>query len=250
MPGSQLTRTPIDQLAESLAKEMVPLGRGITYYTTVSTAEEDLREFLHDPVSALPPSVCEAIAPIRLILVPYLVRENGSPVPGVVFEQPSDREKLRSAYITGEGSTLFFAIRGESAPEYHQTFFGTIAHLFGRQLGKAQQDVYNDLLIRELTENVHGEVDEASWDLKQKLRINENGRGVSLRSKPFRVYAAQSLVDTMSLYMHGICCDIDVESGPRYIPSRWLRKRLEALYQMFPPPDGRPVLPEHLSRRR
>ena len=48
-------------------------------------------------------------------------------------------------------------------------------------------------------------------------------------SKPFRDYARQSFVDTMTLYLHGLCCDIDVETGPRQLPSRYLRKRLETL---------------------
>jgi hypothetical protein len=86
--------------------------------------------------------------------------------------------------------------------------------------------------------------------LKQGLPSTKgNGSGPNVKSKLFREYATQSFADTMTLYMHGICCDIDVETGPRQVPSRWLRKRLEALYEMFPPPNGRPVLPEHLSRR-
>ena len=38
----------------------------------------------------------------------------------------------------------------------------------------------------------------------------------------------------MTLYLHGLCCDIDVETGPRQLPSRHLRKRLEALKSLFP----------------
>jgi hypothetical protein len=249
MPGSQVSHTPIDQLAGSLGNGLTPLGRGFHYFSAVQLPEDDLREFLHEPIGALPPAVCEVIAPVRVVLVPYLTRQTGSRTPGVTFDAPEQSERLRSAYFLDGGATLFFAVKGESAPNYHQTFFNTIAHLLARDVGKDVHNKYNELLLKELVEHVHGEVDEPSWDLKQLVPPVVNGKGPSPRSKHFRDYAAQSFVDTMTLYMHGICCDIDVESGPRYIPSRWLRKRLEALYVLFPPPGNRPVLPEHLSRR-
>jgi len=56
----------------------------------------------------------------------------------------------------------------------------------------------------------------------------------------------QSFIDTLTLYLHGICCDIDVEPGPRQIPSNHLRKRLQLLKELFPPPQGYAVFPEDL----
>jgi hypothetical protein len=47
----------------------------------------------------------------------------------------------------------------------------------------------------------------------------------------------------------GACCDIDVETGPRQMPSRYLRRRLELLLSVFPPPEGYAVLPEQLKAR-
>ena len=51
----------------------------------------------------------------------------------------------------------------------------------------------------------------------------------------------------MTLYLHGICCDIDVETGPRQLPSRYLRKRLQLLRSQYPPPDGYAVFPEEVK---
>ena len=65
----------------------------------------------------------------------------------------------------------------------------------------------------------------------------------------FRDYARQAFVDTLTLYLHGACCDIDVETGPRQMPSRYLRRRLELLMSLFPPPEGYAVLPEQLKSR-
>jgi hypothetical protein len=71
---------------------------------------------------------------------------------------------------------------------------------------------------------VHGEVDEESWQAKQALLRRQNG--VKRDTRLFEEYARQSFIDTLTLYLHGICCDIDVETGPRQLPSRHLRKRL------------------------
>jgi hypothetical protein len=46
------------------------------------------------------------------------------------------------------------------------------------------------------------------------------------------------------LYLHGICCDIDVDPGPRQLASNHIRKRLRYLRGLYPPPEGYAVLPE------
>jgi hypothetical protein len=226
---------------------MMPLGRGFAYFATLPMAEEDLGEYLHEPIAALPAAVCEAIGPVRIVLAPYLIRRDG--LPAVIHRAPAMNLRLRSAYITDGGNTLFFSVKEENPSEYHQIFFNTLAHLLTRKLDKGFEKRYTELLAAECEQHVNGEVDEPSWELKQALPERANGDRTNTRSKPFRQYARQSFTDTMTLYMHGICCDIDVEPGPRQVPSRWLRKRIEALYEMFPPPNNRPVLPEHLARR-
>lgn len=74
---------------------------------------------------------------------------------------------------------------------------------------------------------------------------NPNG----LNSEIFRGYVRQAFVDSFTLYLHGICCDIDVDTGPRQLPSRHIRKRLEMPYEVFPPPKGYAVFPEELDRK-
>jgi alkanesulfonate monooxygenase SsuD/methylene tetrahydromethanopterin reductase-like flavin-dependent oxidoreductase (luciferase family) len=58
----------------------------------------------------------------------------------------------------------------------------------------------------------------------------------------------RAMIDTLTLYLHGLCCDLDVEAGPRQLPSRFLRRRLELLQGLFPPPSGIAVFPEELPR--
>jgi hypothetical protein len=63
-------------------------------------------------------------------------------------------------------------------------------------------------------------------------------------------YVRQSFIDTLTLYLHGICCDIDVETGPRQLPSRFLRKRLNLLKSLYPAPTGYSVFPEDAEQKK
>src|SRR5580700_7842992 len=115
-----------------------------------------------------------------------------------------------------------------------------------RWIAESQESFFR-LLREELSSEIHGEVDEKSWHLKQALVRRQTN--VRKETKMFREYARQAFEDTLTLYLHGTCCDIDVDTGPRQMPSRYLRRRLELLISLFPPPDGYAVLPEQLKTR-
>ena len=127
--------------------------------------------------------------------------------------------------------------------EYHYRFYHLLATVLGEQWTEAVETGYSRVMRDELNSDVHGEVDEASWRLKQALRRSQ----ATMSAKAFRTYARQSFIDTLTLYLHGICCDIDVDTGPRQLPSRYLRKRLLLLQELFPPPHGYAVFPEQLG---
>jgi hypothetical protein len=109
------------------------------------------------------------------------------------------------------------------------------------------QERFFRTIREELSADIHGEVDERSWHLKQALQRRQTN--VRKETKLFREYARQAFEDTLTLYLHGTCCDIDVETGPRQMPSRYLRRRLELLLSLYPPPEGYAVLPEQLKTR-
>src|SRR2546426_316228 len=143
--------------------------------------------------------------------------------------------------------------RGEMVPlsskfsYFHYCLYSAIASLMARRWSGETQESYFRVLREELSSEVNGEVDERSWHLKQGLLRRQTN--IRRETKLFREYAVQSFSDTLTLYLHGICCDIDVETGPRQMPSRYLRKRLELLHSLYPPPDGFAVFPEELKRR-
>jgi len=250
MPSTETDRSrlTVEELAHRFRGEMVPLNSKLSYFTAMPVAEEDLKQYLDDPIAALPPPVCEILTPVGVLLVPYLEKGNGKEGDVVTYEKPHEnRQMVASRYISDDVATLVFAIKDEDVSDYHYCFYNAIASLAVRRLPADTQESFYRVLREELSSEVHGEVDEKSWHLKQGLLRRQTN--IRRETKLFREYAAQSFEDTLTLYLHGICCDIDVETGPRQMPSRYLRKRLELLHSLYPPPDGFAVFPEELKRR-
>jgi hypothetical protein len=239
-------RNTVDELSRRLRSQMTPIAPKFSYYLVMPVAEEDLRQYLHDPVEAIPPVVIQLLPKIEIVLAPFLERGATRTSVSVVHEKPAEPKLLFSTRVeTADTATLFFTVKEEQVSDYHYYFYDEIAALLSHRWPEKTQETYHGLLREELSGEVHGEVDEKSWHLKQALLR----RPMAARKdgKPFRAYARQSFEDTMTLYLHGVCCDIDVETGPRQIPSRYLRKRLEALKTLFPPPEGHAVFPEDLN---
>ena len=262
MPAQiDLGKLSVRQFAERFRSEMIPLSNTFSYFcASVPMSEEDLREYLQEPVAALPPKILAALPKISILLVPYLERANGSErgreksfsSDYVSIEKPPDGRLATSTQVQlGEETFLAFALKDQEVAEYHYRFYHLIATVMGEHWSEEIETLYSRLLREELNAEAHGEVDEPSWRLKQGLRRSKNGATGSptgtVAVKIFRAYARQSFIDTLTLYMHGICCDIDVDTGPRQLPSRFLRKRLMVLEELFPPPAGYAVFPEQLE---
>ena len=241
-------RTSIEEVARRVRPDLIPINDRFSYFLTFPVAEEDLRQYVHDPVEAIPPAVAELLPKIGIVLVPWLERLTSKGTVTITHEKPAEPKLVFSSRVNNPNfATLFFTIKDEQVADYHYFFYDELAALLSQRMSADVQSVWHRLLREELSAEVHGEVDERSWHQKQALLR----RPMAARKdgKPFRDYARESYRDTLTLFLHGICCDIDVETGPRQIPSRYLRKRLEALKSLFPPPEGHGVFPEDIQRR-
>ncbi|HEY1206468.1 MAG: hypothetical protein ABSH46_21335 [Bryobacteraceae bacterium] len=246
MPTSpDLARTDVQDFAKRLRSEMIPLSARLSYFSTVPLGDDDAREYLHEPVAALPAGLRAELPAISILFVPYLEKGAGGREK-VVFEAPAEKSRIWSARLALSGdAVLVFAIKDQQVAEYHYLFYRALAAVAADRLPPERIASFNELLREELRGRVHGELDEEGWKLKQSLF--ERQSDVRRDTKLFRSYARQSLIDSLTLYLHGICCDIDVETGPRQLPSRSLRRRLELFHEAFPPPDGYAVFPEELK---
>ena len=261
MPAQvDLSKLSVRQFAERFKSEMIPLSNTFSYFcASIPMSEEDLKEYLEEPVAALPPGVAAALPKISILLVPYLERSNGNGAQKtgtrdaraklaaaeyVSIEKPLHGRISAATQLSLGGETvLAFALKDQEVAEYHYRFYHLLATVLGENWTEPIETGYSRLMREELNSDVHGEVDEASWRLKQALRRSQ----AAMSAKAFRTYARQSFIDTLTLYLHGICCDIDVDTGPRQLPSRYLRKRLLLLQELFPPPHGYAVFPEQLG---
>jgi hypothetical protein len=256
-PQPDLSKLSVRQFAERFRGDMIPLSNTFSYFcASVPLSEDDLKEYLQEPVAALPPAVAQALPKISILLVPYLERANGKDSKRaraevseyISMEKPAEGRTASSTQLRlGEETVLAFALKGQEVAEYHYRFYHLLATVIGEHWTDEVETRFSRVVREELGADVHGEVDEASWRLKQGLRRTfkaASGAG----AKAFRTYARQAFIDTLTLYLHGICCDIDVDTGPRQLPSRHLRKRLMALEELFPPPNGYAVFPEQLNQ--
>lgn len=241
---NSLTHLSLRHFAEHFRAEMVPLGSRFCYFAAaVPLSADELREYLDEPVAALPPSIAALLPRIQVLLVPYLAktpappRSRRAPEYQIAIEPPAaENAGLACSVTLGQETVLAFAIKDTEVADYHYRFYHAIAELVAAHPSGIPQG-YTGLLHDEIAHRVHGEVDEEAWKLKQELDGSP---------RRFSAYAKQSFIDTLTLYLHGICCDIDVEPGPRQLPSNRMRKRLRFLAQLYPPPEGYAVLPEDL----
>lgn len=246
-------RLNVAEFAERFRDSLIPVTNTFSYFPALPFGEEDVKDFVEEPVAALPPAITTMLRRVALLFVPYLERSNGKPKEGesgevVCFEKPSENRQAWVAHTTLEDNTpgVVFAVKDRNVSDYHYYFYNAIAQLVAGVAGDEAFERYRSLLREELSRGVHGEVDEKGWELKQALLRRQSN--VRRETKMFREYARQSFIDTLTLYLHGICCDIDIEPGPRQLPSRYLRKRLEFFESLYPPPEGYAVFPEELNR--
>lgn len=242
---ADLAKTDVQEFAKRLREEMIPLSARLVYFSTVPLGEDEAREYLHEPVDALPPALRAELPRTAVLFVPFL-EKGASGQEKVAFEAPAEKARLWSTQFVHAGDVvLVFALKDQQVAEYHYLFYRAVAEVTAEHFRPERLARFHELLREELRDRVHGELDEEGWKLKQALIERQND--VRRDTKLFRSYARQSLVDSLTLYLHGICCDIDVETGPRQLPSRHLRRRLELLHDFFPPPDGYAVFPEEIK---
>ena len=103
MPAQfDLAKLSVRQFAERFRGEMIPLSNTFSYFcASVPMSEEDLKEYLEEPVAALPPSIAAALPKISILLVPYLERaERRRRREYVSIEKPPDGRLSTSTQLS------------------------------------------------------------------------------------------------------------------------------------------------------
>lgn len=259
---TNLSRVSVGQFVEKCRADVIPLSTTFGYFcASVPMSDEVLKEYLEEPVAALPPEIAAMLPRISILLVPYLERSGERKAAKttstttrkaratekvgdfVVGERPAEGRQSWASQVSFENETvLVFGLKEQDVAEYHYRLYRRLSALVADKLPTGEANSFKAMIREELTASVHGEVDDDSWQAKQSLLRRQTN--LKRDSAPFADYVRQAFIDTLTLYLHGICCDIDVETGPRQLPSRHLRKRLALFKSMYPPPAGYAVFPE------
>jgi hypothetical protein len=254
-----ISKVTVGQFAERVRGEVIPLSNTFGYFcASAPMSEEAVKEYLEEPVAALPPSLAATLPRISILLVPYLERSEQSSstrkrksakvsvdrtADFVVAEKPAEGHQSWTSQVRFENETmLVFALKEQDVAEYHYQLYRRLAAIVADRWSEEAKTAYKALIREELQASVNGEVDDESWQAKQVLLRRQSN--VKRETPAFDDYVRQSFIDTLTLYLHGICCDIDVDTGPRQLPSRYIRKRLNLLKSLYPPPAGHAVFPE------
>ena len=80
----------------------------------------------------------------------------------------------------GDETVLAFALKDQEVAEYHYRFYHLLATLMADHWTDDVETRYIRILRDELNADVHGEVDEPSWRLKQALRRSQATGAVKL----------------------------------------------------------------------
>ena len=130
-----LTKLSVRQFAERFRGDMIPLSSTISYYcASLPMTEEDVKEYLDEPVAALPPSIKDALPKISILFVPYLEREQkktqAAPADLVSMERPPENRLSTASQVRIGNETVFaFGLKDQEVAEYHYRLYNLISKI-------------------------------------------------------------------------------------------------------------------------
>src|ERR1700677_3302071 len=190
MPAQfDLSKLSVRQFAERFRGEMIPLSTTFSYFcASVPLSEEDLKEYLEEPVAALPPLIAAALPKISILLVPYLERANGKEPGGkdhngkerggdskhasggeyVSIEKPPEGRISNATQLKlGDETVLAFALKGQEVAEYHYRFYHLLASVLGESWSEDIETRYGRIVREELSAGAPVERSSPGWHIKK-----------------------------------------------------------------------------------
>jgi hypothetical protein len=240
---TSVTRVPVEAFTGQCQRHLTPVTDQVSCFESLALDDDQRRQMLREPIEAIPRALLERLPPLRVVLVPYLERGAQGGTDTVCFAKPpAQRQVTYSVFDVREEIFLLFGVEEQDVTDFHYWLFHTLARLAASVMREEERNLFTTLVMDELKRGTRGEVDDRSLQSKAKVlrRHPVPGRNTKL----MREYTLHALEDTLTLYLHGLACDIEVDASPRQLGSRYLRARLEALAEIFPPNEGYQVFPD------
>jgi hypothetical protein len=108
------------------------------------------------------------------------------------------------------------------------------------RLSDGELRAYWMLLCDEISMGIEGEIDEPALEEKRTLF---KSRSHAKSGQRLARYGRSSFAGTAAEYVHSLWHEITIRTGPDYLPSPALRRRLELLERWFPPDRGYRLFP-------
>src|SRR4029077_3934051 len=132
-----LSKVSVGQFAERFRSEMIPLSTTFSYFcASAPLSEEDLKEYLEEPIGALPPAISALLPKVSIMLVPYLERIDGKEKGTVRKDEfvctekpPENRLSWGTQVRLDHEEILLFALKDQDVSEYHYRLFHVLARL-------------------------------------------------------------------------------------------------------------------------
>src|ERR1035437_3197607 len=164
-------KTTVAELAARVRAEMIPVTGKFSYFSTLPMADDDLRQYLNDPIAAVSPAIVAALPPMGIILAPYVEKGNGKGVDCATFEHPIESRHIPSARSEQQGLlVLVLGVKDIEVADYHYQIYNALAGVVAERWSQDVQERFFRTIREELSAEIHGEVDEKSWHLKQALQ--------------------------------------------------------------------------------
>src|SRR6185369_9436267 len=108
--------------------DMIPVTGKFSYFSILPIAEEDLRQYLNDPIAAISPAIVAALPRMGIILAPYVEKGNGKGVDCATFERPIESRHIPSARTELNGLlVLVLGVKDIEVADYHYQFYNALA---------------------------------------------------------------------------------------------------------------------------
>jgi hypothetical protein len=115
-----------------------------------------------------------------------------------------------------------------------------LGQVLWERLSDAELRAYWMLLWDEISIGIEGEIDEQALEEKRSLF---ESRSHANSTERLARYGRASFAGTAAEYVHCLWHDVTVRSGPDYLPTISLQRRLKLMAQWFPPDRGQHLFP-------
>ena len=195
------------------------LAHGWKLFTGHPASPPLIRDFIRPAVRAVPSRMAHQSGSCRVLPVSNL----GS----------SDLASQWTA--TDRGVEISLATTDRDEHDIAMEMLLCLGQALWERLTHSQRRAYWLLLDTEIRAGITGEIDEEALREKRALMAS---RFSAASGRRLERYGSASFAGTAAEYVHCLWHDVEVRSGPDYLPAPQLRRRLELLSRWFPPDRG------------